>query len=100
MEELMIEITKELDKFDDDISVKLYKRTYGYEIELTIEYCFKKKFNKLTQQIDDFLKKYINDDEIEYNAISRVKFSIFGSEYFRYVKIIMNKDKRKSGYKE
>ena len=32
MEELMIEIAKELDKFNDDISVKLYKRTYGYEI--------------------------------------------------------------------
>lgn len=100
MKELMMKIKNELDQFNDDIQIGIYKHTYGYEIELTIDYCFQKRFNKLNKQINDFLEQYINENEIQFDNMYRHKFSIFGAEYYRHIKIIISKDKKKSGYKK
>jgi len=92
MKKRMIEIAKELDKFNDDISISMFRHTYGYEINLTIEYCYKRTFGKLNNQIEDFIAKYINEDEVSEDSMSRYRFSIFGAEYYRYIRIMV-KDK-------
>ena len=99
MKERIIKIKEELDNLNDKIAVKMFKSLNGYEIDLDIGYFCKKEFNKLNNEINNFLIKYINNNEIVGDSYSKHKFSIFGSEYYRCVSIII-KDKKKSGYKK